>query len=454
MPVPAEFLYRWHASPRAFERLIPPWERIEVIQPPTGLCDGDRVLVRVRLAGPISMPWEARMQCIRPGESFEDVQVRGPFAAWKHTHTMTPDGAAGCLLTDHVEYELPLGMLGRLVGGRFARNKLARMFAYRHRLTRDEVAAHYRVQTRIPGGRPPMKVLISGRSGLIGTELSDFLTSGGHATAALTRKASGRADQIHWSIDDGTIDRPAIEAGGFDAIVHLAGESIQGRWTRAKKRRIRDSRADGTRLLCETLAEMDSPPKTFICASGVNYYGDRGDEELTEESSSGDSFLADVCRQWEAACEPAREKGIRVVNLRTGVVLTPKGGALSKLLPPFKLGGGGKVGSGKQWWSWIAIDDHLGTIHHCLTNESLRGPVNATAPNPATNAEFTKTLGKVLSRPTLLPLPAAVVKLAFGQMGEELLLDSARVLPAKLLASGYQFRYPMLEPALRHLLGR
>ena len=226
------------------------------------------------------------------------------------------------------------------------------------------------------------------------------------------------------------------------------------RWNAAQKTRIRDSRTQGTRLLCEALAGLENPPAVFVCASAIGYYGDRGDETLDESSNAGDGFLADVCREWEAACEPARAKGIRVVNLRTGVVLSPCGGALQKMLLPFKLGVGGVVGDGKQHWSWIAIDDLIGAIHHALTHEELSGPVNVVAPHPATNRQFTKVLGKVLRRPTIFPLPAFAARLVLGEMADSLLLASARVLPKQLQETGFDFRFADLEDALRHLLGR
>jgi len=238
-----------------------------------------------------------------------------------------------------------------------------------------------------------------------------------------------------------------------DAVVHLAGENIAaGRWTERQKARIRDSRVKGTRLLCDLLARYSPPPKALVCASAVGYYGDRGDEILKEESASGSDFLSDVCGEWEAATQTAVERGIRVVNLRIGVVLSPLGGALAKMLTPFKLGAGGVIGSGRQYMSWIALDDAVRAFHFALTNQSLHGPVNAVAPNAVTNRDFTRTLGRVLSRPTVFPMPAFAARLAFGEMADALLLASTRVQPARLLAGGFTFRYPDLEGALRHLL--
>jgi uncharacterized protein (TIGR01777 family) len=248
------------------------------------------------------------------------------------------------------------------------------------------------------------------------------------------------------------VDTAKLE--GLDAVIHLAGESIQGRWTPNKKARIRESRFKGTRLLADALAQLAKPPKVFISASAIGYYGDRGDEVLREDSSPGNGFLAEVVREWEAATEPASKKGIRVVNVRTGIVLGSEGGALGQMLTPFKMGVGGRIGSGQQYMSWIALDDEVGAIEHALKTESLRGPVNFVGPSPVRNTEFTKVLGKVLSRPTVFPLPAFAVKTVFGQMGEELLLFSQRVEPSRLTASGYKFRYPELEGALRRAVGK
>lgn len=298
-----------------------------------------------------------------------------------------------------------------------------------------------------------MKIVVSGSSGLIGTALVSFLTSGGHQVTRLVRaKTDSGAAGVPWDPATGAIDAGGLE--GHDAAVHLAGENIAERWTPAKKARIKESRAKGTRLLAETLARLSQPPKVLVSASAIGYYGDRGDAVLREDSSSGSGFLAEVAREWEAATGPAGQKGIRVVNLRIGVVLSAKGGALAKMLLPFKLGLGGKVGSGNQFWSWIAMDDLLGIIHHALTTDALKGPVNAVSPKPATNLEFTRTLGRVLGRPTVFPMPAFAARLAFGEMADSLLLASTRVEPAKLNASGYQFRYPELEGALRHVLSK
>ena len=299
-----------------------------------------------------------------------------------------------------------------------------------------------------------MRTLVTGSSGLIGSALVPFLTTGGHKAVPLVRRPTGSSgSELHWNPEEDLIDETHLD--GFDAVVHLAGENIAARrWSAKQKARIRDSRVKGTTLLARTLASLAHPPRVLISASAIGFYGDRGQDGLTEESTPGTGFLAETAQAWEEATEAAERKGIRVVRLRTGVVLSPAGGALKEMLLPFKLGVGGKVGSGEQWWSWIALDDVIGAIHHALTRDSVSGPVNLTAPHPVTNAEFTKTLGRVLSRPTIFPMPAFAARLAFGEMANELLLSSTRVEPRKLLATGYSFRYPELAPALRHLLGK
>lgn len=296
-----------------------------------------------------------------------------------------------------------------------------------------------------------MKVLVTGATGLVGRALVPFLTGGGHEVARLGRSAPGAGD-IRWDPDVGALDAEALE--GFDGVVHLAGENIaSGRWHATRKRRIKESRVGGTLLLARTLAGLDRPPRVLVSASAVGFYGDRGDEDLTEESPAGSGFLPELCREWEAATEAAAGKGIRVVHARLGVVLSRDGGALARMLTPFKLGAGGIVGNGRQYMSWITRDDTVAAIGHLLTTESAAGPVNVVAPAPVTNREFTATLGRVLRRPAVLPLPGFVARVVFGEMADALLLASARVKPARLLDSGYGFRHGSLEAGLRAVLG-
>ncbi|MGA7753644.1 MAG: TIGR01777 family oxidoreductase [Candidatus Sulfotelmatobacter sp.] len=297
------------------------------------------------------------------------------------------------------------------------------------------------------------RVLVSGASGPIGAALLPTLKAAGTQIARLSRGGPKRIPQDEESIPWNPAEAiPPDAVAGFDAVIHLAGESIVGRWSAEKKAKIRDSRVSGTSHLAQSLARTRNKPKIFICSSAIGFYGSRGDEILTERSAPGQGFLPDVCREWEAATQVASDAGIRTVQIRTGVVLSRKGGALEKMLPPFKLGVGGRIGSGRQWMSWIDVQDMTGAIHHILKDDSLRGPVNMVAPQPVTNAEFTKTFASVLSRPAIFPMPALVVKLLFGEMGKTVLLGSQRVEPRQLTASGYSFRFVSLRASLENLL--
>ncbi len=447
IPAPAPSLYDWHARPGALERLTPPWDRVEVLERRGGIEDGGRVSLRVK-AGPFGRRWEAVHRDHEPGRGFRDEQQSGPFAHWSHLHRFEPDGAERSLLRDEIEYALPLGVLGRIVGGGWTRRKLERLFTHRHAVTAADLARQRRYAEA-----PRLTVAIAGAGGLVGSSFVPFLTTAGHAVRRLVRRPPRGPHEIHWDPAAGRLDGAALE--GVDALVNLAGENIgAGRWTADRKRRIVDSRVDGTRLLAETLAALRDPPRVLVNASAVGFYGDRGEEELDEASRPGDGFLAELCRDWEAATEPAAAAGIRVVLLRTGIVLTPAGGALAKMLPPFRIGLGGRVGSGRQLMSWISIEDLVGVLHAALREPRLSGPVNAVAPEPVTNRAFTRTLARVLRRPAVFPVPAAVVGLAFGEMGRELLLAGARVVPRRLQEAGFSFLHPELEAALSFVLGR
>ena len=295
-----------------------------------------------------------------------------------------------------------------------------------------------------------MKVAVTGSSGLIGTSLVSFLLEKNVTVSKILRE-NPEDDDISWKPEDG--DWNSAFTGGVDGIVHLAGENIaSGKWTRKKKEKIRNSRIEGTKRLCEHILKLPTPPSVLVCASAIGYYGNRGVEFLNEGSSRGSGFLPDVCLGWEEAAESVSKAGIRVVNVRFGIVLSKDGGALAKMMTPFKMGMGGKIGSGTQFMSWVAMDDVTGAIYHTLTTDSLKGPVNVTAPNPVTNKEFTNTLGEVLKRPAVVPMPAFAAKLAFGEMANDLLLASTKVAPKMLSDSGYEFQYPELENALRHIL--
>lgn len=295
-----------------------------------------------------------------------------------------------------------------------------------------------------------MRIAVTGASGLIGSALLPALREAGHEPVALVRREPSGPEEIGWDPEAGTVDLAGLE--GVGAIVHLAGENIGQRWTSSVKRRVLESRVNGTRTIAEAVAALDPVP-VLVCASGIGYYGNRGDEILTEESSRGNGFLAEVAEAWEQAADPAREAGARVAHLRHAIVLSRDGGALQKLLTPFRLGGGGRVGSGTQWWAWISLDDTVAAYLHVLRSE-LEGPVNATSPNPTTNAHFVKALGRALHRPTVLPLPAFAVRAGLGEMGREMLLEGQRALPARLLDDGFAFSHPTIDAALAAALAR
>ncbi|MBN1918774.1 MAG: TIGR01777 family oxidoreductase [Verrucomicrobia bacterium] len=443
--LPAQDVFAWHKRPGALERLLPPWERVRIVERSGGLEPGGRVVLRTGL-GPLPVTWEAVHQEYKEGLLFVDRLARGPFAHWEHAHRFTSEGTNACLVEDRISYRLPLGFFGQTFAGKAVRRRLKRMFGFRHERLRNDLLRH--AACKQFGSQ---RIIVTGASGLIGSQLTAFLTSGGHEVVRLVRGKPASPAEAHWNPATREIDAQALE--GTDAVVHLAGESIAARrWSARAKDRILRSRIEGTRLLSETLAQLKRPPRVLISASAIGYYGARGEEVLTESDGPGKGFLADVCRQWEAATEPAERAGIRVVTPRIGMVVTARGGALASMLPVFRAGLGGRLGNGRQWMSWVALDDLIGIMHHLIFTD-VRGAVNATSPHQATNAEFTRTLGRVLHRPTLLRVPAFALRAMFGEMGRALLLEGARVRPAALEASGFRFLYPTLENALRCELG-
>ncbi len=487
VPVTREQLFAYHEAPGALERLIPPWENVRLESSDRSLAPGSRVVLRTNL-GPIPLRWVAVHGDYDPPRRFEDTQSSGPFAHWHHVHRFeqaenlesssnspSPSSASGSgtesELFDEVDYRLPGGWIGNAVAGGWVRRQLEAMFRYRHRVTHDDLALFQRYRL------PPLTVAVSGATGLVGSQLSGLLGLAGHQVIRLVRapsqsslglstsnRASGGGEAnaaravAHAASPAVAVWSSSAEAArlnGIDAVVHLAGKSIgEGRWSAATKREIAESRVWPTRQLCESLAQLPQPPKALLCASAIGIYGNRGDEWLDESSSAGHDFLADVGTAWEDACQPAVDAGIRVVHLRFGLVLSPRGGALAKLLLPVKLGLGGPLGNGRQWWSWIGIDDVISAIYHILATPQLNGPVNLVAPHPATNADFTRSLGRVLRRPTLFPAPAFALRLALGEMADALLLSSTRVRPNRLQETGYEFRDTDLANCLSHLLGR
>lgn len=444
---PAETVFNWHSRPGALERLSPPWDPLQVIESQGGIHKGARVILKMK-AGPIPYQWIAEHIDYEENRLFRDRQVRGPLAHWTHTHRFDPDGENACFLEDRIDYALRVHPFGHFLVGDRVRKKLETIFQYRHITTARDIAAH-----RARGKHSPANILISGSGGVVGSALIPFLTTGGHRVIRLIRRQPGpKENAVYWNPATGCLDYDTLN--GIDTVIHLAGENIgQGRWTRAKKKKIIESRVRGTSLIARAAAALKPRPRVLICASAIGYYGDRGDQIMTEKENPGDDFISKVCYEWEKAAAPALEKGIRVVFLRIGIALTPAGGALARLLLPFQMGIGGKMGNGRQYMSWIGIDDVIGAIYHVMNNDDVEGPVNVVSPNPVTNLEFTKALGNVLSRPAPLSVPAAAIMLAFGKMGREIVLSSTRVRPEKLLNTGYRFRNPDIEGTLAHLLG-
>ncbi len=439
---PPKDVFDWHCRAGALERLTPPWTGATVESRHGTIRDEGSTLTLRLPVGPLSVRWVAEHHDFVEGRSFRDEQKSGPFAEWKHDHRVEPEGN-GAALIDEIEYRLPLAPLSS-VAAPVVRSMLGTTFAWRHRRTREDLAAHARA------GLAPMRVAVTGANGLVGSDLAAFLSTGGHEVARIVRRP-GPGD-IGWDPAADRIDAEALE--GVDAVVHLAGENIAaGRWSDESKRRVLDSRTKGTSLLCRTLARLERPPRVLVSASAIGFYGDRGDEELDEASPAGDGFLADVCRQWEAATAPARDAGIRVVNLRIGVVLTPKGGALAQMLTPFRLGVGGALGPGTQWMSWISLDDLVAAVLHAIATPGLAGPVNATSPVPVTNAELTRTLARLLRRPAVFAVPAFALRALLGEMADALLLASTRVAPRRLVETGFVFRDARLDSALADMLG-
>jgi uncharacterized protein (TIGR01777 family) len=447
MPVPAGFLADWHFRPGAIDRLLPPWEVAEVLERPVAIVDGAIARFRVRKFG-TWIEWVARHHDVRPGQSFEDTQERGPFASWHHRHSFLPDGEASSMLEDRVQYELPGGVLGRALGGRTVERDLERMFHWRH------VRMHHDMHHHRPFLGERLHVAVSGANGLVGGALVPFLTTAGHDVRRIVRgKADHARGDVAWDARRGAFDAKALE--GLDAVVHLAGAGIADeRWTDARKREIVASRVDGTAALARTLAGLQRKPKVLVCASAIGWYGNRPAPATVDESSPrGDGFLAETCDAWERAADAARDAGIRVVHVRIGVVLSARGGALAKLLTPFRMGMGGPVGSGEQGMSWIDLDDLLGVLRWAMSGR-LEGAVNAVAPSACSNRDFGRALGGVLGRPACTPLPAMAVKAMFGEMGERLLLEGAYVAPTRLRAAGFQWALPTLDAAFRFETGR
>ena len=449
LPVSRSEAFDWHQREGAIDRLLPPWEKIKVLQRSPDINVGRQVEFLTYM-GPLPMRWLAEHTICSPPDLFEDVQLQGPFKHWRHQHRFLDDSPEGSILEDHLEYGFPGGRLGRWLAAHAVEQKIERMFAYRHAMTHGDLESHARYRDR-----PRLSVGITGASGLIGGALSAFLTTGGHSVTAISRSNEKPSDSktIVWNQD---FNQELHEASNtFDAVIHLAGENIASRrWSAKQKKEIVESRVYRTRKLCESLASLSKPPSVLLAASATGFYGNSDSAEIaTEGASKGQGFLPDLAAEWEAACRPAIEAGIRVVHLRFGMVLSPRGGALAAMLPLFRMGLGGKIGNGQQHWSWISLDDAVGAVYHAMMEANLQGPINIVAPRSITNKAFTAQLARALHRWTPFAVPKRVARISMGEMADALLFASMRVLPEKLLKSQYPFRHAELDFALNHMLG-
>ncbi len=426
---PVETVFAWHERPGAFQRLAPPWQAGRVVEEASSLANGRAV---IRLPGGIR--WVAQHRDYDPPHRFVDDLVSLPLP-WHHVHSFAPEGPVRTRVTDTVTTPIPASLLRS-------------MFAYRHTQLRDDLAVQADLRRLDPTSHT---IAVSGSSGLVGTALCAFLSTSGHRVIRLVRRTPSAHNERTWVPDDP--DPHIFE--DVDAVVHLAGASIGGRFTEGHKQAIASSRIEPTRRLVAAMVRANAP-RVLLAASAIGYYGrDRGDEVLDEGAQRGDGFLADVVARWEAATQDTRDAGLRVVTVRTGVVLSARGGMLQVLRPVFVAGVGGRFGDGRQWLSWIDLDDLIDVYARALVDENVVGTVNAVTPNPVRNQEFTLTLAHVLHRPALVPVPRAALGVVIGADGvHEVACASQRVAPARLESAGFRFRRPALESSLRHQLGR
>lgn len=445
-PCTARQLYDWHSRFGALERLLPPWERTKIVSRVGGIDPGGRVVLKMR-SGPFPFHFHAHHIENVPGQMFRDVQEKGPFASWSHSHFFT-DTTSGSHLYDKVEYSLPLGKNLPTFLKNHVHKSLQQVFHHRESIISEDIKVHLRCS------RKPLNILISGASGVLGRELIPFLTTGGHSVWTLVRRSPDTSkNEIFWDPENHSLNINQLPK--LDAVIHLAGEYIGlSRWSEEKKNRVISSRVEGTTFLSKVISSLAPKPEVFLCASAVGYYGDTKRIGLVETHPQGSDFISEVCGKWEASAQAARDAKIRTVFLRLGVGLTPRGGALEKILESSPLGFMRRFGSGNQYISWISTDDLISAILHCLSCETLEGPVNIAAPQPVTNAEFMRTLARVARRPLLIPIPAPLLKIVYGQMASEILLSGCHVSTRKLTESGFQFRHPNLELALKKLLGK
>ena len=445
-------IWDWYNSDGAFRRIMPEWEGIQPINAGR-LVDGDETIFKVKM-GPLRQKWVARHHSVVPGESFADRMIKGPFGAWNHHHEFESSSGQMTSVIDNVEYKLPLHIFTGWSAGFTVLPRMKQMFEFRSVRVANDLK-----QIQATAKLSRQRILVSGSTGMIGLQLCAFLEAAGHDVHRLLRPSTKLPSDVDSSKvvkwNDLTGEILEGDMNGFDSIIHLAGAGIgDKRWSKKRLKLIRDSRIIPTENLAKIVAGLENPPKKMLCSSAIGFYGNRGTEVLDENSSAGNDMLSDLCKDWENASNAAKDAGINVIHLRTGIVMSPLGGALAKLLLPAKMGAGGPVGGGKQMQSWISLDDEIYAIHHLMMKEDSEGVYNLTAPNPVSQKQFAKTLGKVLRRPAFAPLPGFVIKILFGQMGKKLVLEGQDVRPNRLLESGYEFTHTELESCLRSCLGK
>ena len=440
--------FSWHERPGALERLVPPWDPLSIISSSGTIQNGAERILKMHI-GPFPYRWHARHQGYEKNRQFQDIQVKGPLKYWCHSHEFKPrvDNRSCCYLIDTIEYKLPFSPFGDLLIHNRVQNNLKRIFNYRHTVLNRDLKLHLRY------GQKPLRILITGGNGIIGSNLIPFLTTGGHRVIRLVRDRSQVSqDTIFWEPTKGAIDLKRLE--NMDVAIHLGGESLgNGYWSVEKKEKISQSRIAGTRLLVDSFARLSAKPKVLLSASAIGFYGDRGEEELEESAAYGNDFISSVCQQWEAEAIKAESLGIRTCLLRIGVVLTPLGGALSKVLLPFRLGFGAKFGTGRQFLSWVSIEDVIGAIYFLMHRPQSSGPYNIVSPTPVRNLEYCRVLNACLNRKRLITLPSRMIRILFGQMGKEIILAGTRVYPERLTKEGYQFHQVSLKEHLEEQLG-
>ena len=443
-------VFNWFERKGAFERIMPPWEKLKILDRNEGITDDSYNIFRIKI-GPIPKKWYADHYGYIKNSQFCDKQLKGPFWLYEHQHKFEDRDSNKCVMKDIVTYKLPFHFISKYFTDWNVKGRFKKLFRWREVRLQNDLRRHGLFSNN------SRRILISGSTGFIGNQLVCFLRTGGHDVVRLVRPNTNRRlisdeEVIEWDPDTNRLNSTELE--NFDAIINLAGVGIgDKRWSKKRKNAILESRISATTLLSKTISHLNNPPHCFISSSAIGYYGDKGDYELDEESDAGSGFSATVAKQWEECTEYSKNAGVNTILLRTGIVISPSGGALSRMLLPFKMGVGGKIGSGKQYMSWVSHDDIVYAIHHLLMTDAASGAYNITSPNPVTSKQFAKTLGRVLRRPTIIPLPSFVIKILFGEMGKELLLEGQKAKPKRLIEEGFQFTHGNLDECLTDFLG-